>query len=144
MQGALTPQQIVDCMYRRDAFSQWLGIDRVEIDKGRAVLRMRVREEMCNGFGIAHGGIAFSLADSALAFAANSHGVKCMTTIASVQLFVPIRTGDVLTATTEEVYLGRKTATYLIRVYNHDNQQVALINGQVYRSDKAWTLEDCK
>jgi len=131
-------------MYRRDAFSQWLGIDRVEIDRGKAVLRMQVRREMCNGFGIAHGGIAFSLADSALAFAANSHGIKCMTTIASVQLFVPIRVGDHLIAMTEEVHLGRKNATYLIRVYNQNNQQVALINGQVYRSDQPWTVDDCK
>lgn len=66
--------KVVDAMYENDAFSQWLGIKRLEDGPGRSVLRMTVRPEMCNGFGVAHGGITFSLADSAFAFASNSHG----------------------------------------------------------------------
>ena len=69
-------EKIVDKMYQNDAFSQWLGIEVVEVKDGYCKLNMTVRKEMLNGFQIAHGGIAYSLADSALAFASNSHGRK--------------------------------------------------------------------
>ena len=69
---------IVDEMYESDKFSQWLGIEIVEIKQGYCKLKMKVREEMTNGFGIAHGGICFSIADTALAFAANSHNIKSL------------------------------------------------------------------
>ena len=65
---------VVDQMYNNDSFSQWLGIERVQDGAGKSVLRMTVRKEMLNGFDIAHGGITYSLADSALAFASNGHG----------------------------------------------------------------------
>ena len=65
---------IIDAMMKKDLFSQWLGIERVEERVGYCKLKMTVRPEMCNGFEIAHGGITYSLADSALAFASNSNG----------------------------------------------------------------------
>ena len=71
-------QKVVNKMLSGDSFSNWLGIEIIEISKGYCKLKMRVREEMTNGFGIAHGGIAFSLADSALAFAANSDGIQSL------------------------------------------------------------------
>lgn len=67
---------VKDCMLNHDSFSNWLGIELVEISEGYCRLKMKVRQEMTNGFNIAHGGIAYSLADSALAFASNSHGKK--------------------------------------------------------------------
>ena len=69
-------EKIVDTMYQNDAFSQWLGIEIIDVYEGFCQLKMTVRKEMLNGFQIAHGGIAYSLADSALAFASNSHGRK--------------------------------------------------------------------
>ena len=69
-----TATEIIDAMMAKDYFSQWLGIERLDEGKGFCKLRMKIRKEMCNGFEIAHGGVVFSLADSALAFASNSHG----------------------------------------------------------------------
>jgi acyl-CoA thioesterase len=69
-------QKIVDMMMASDFFSQWLGIEIIEVKEGSCKLQMTVRKDMLNGFGIAHGGITYSLADSALAFASNSHGQK--------------------------------------------------------------------
>ena len=68
------PQAIVNKMFDQDAFSQWLGIEIVDVSDGYCQLKMTVRNDMLNGFKIAHGGIAYSLADSALAFASNSNG----------------------------------------------------------------------
>ena len=72
------PSKIVDKMYENDAFSKWLGIKRIEDGAGKSVLQMTVRKEMLNGFDIVHGGITYSLADSALAFASNGHGRKAV------------------------------------------------------------------
>ena len=70
----ITATQVVDQMMGKDLFSQWLGVERLGEGKGWCKLKMTIRPEMCNGFEIAHGGISYSLADSALAFASNSHG----------------------------------------------------------------------
>jgi len=70
--------KIANKMYEQDAFSQWLGIKIVNVSDGYCQLKMTVRKEMLNGFHIAHGGIAYSLADSALAFASNSNGKKSL------------------------------------------------------------------
>ena len=67
-------ERIVNQMFENDAFSKWLGIERIQVDLGTCVLQMKIRKEMLNGFGIAHGGITYALADSALAFASNSQG----------------------------------------------------------------------
>ena len=67
-----TPQQVVEHMMKYDKFSQWLGIEVIEITEGYSKIKMIIRPEMINGFGTTHGGIAFSLADSAFAFACNN------------------------------------------------------------------------
>ncbi|MFM2228717.1 MAG: hypothetical protein RL664_2060 [Bacteroidota bacterium] len=77
-------EKIVDLMFTNDAFSQWLGIERLAIAPGICDLRMTVRGEMLNGFAIAHGGITYSLADTALAFASNAHGLKCYSVETSI------------------------------------------------------------
>ena len=76
--------QVINQMYENDAFSQWLGIERIEEGLGYCQLKMTIRSEMLNGFGIAHGGISFSLADSALAFACNSHGRRAVSIETSI------------------------------------------------------------
>ena len=135
-------EKIVDTMYQNDAFSQWLGIEVVEVKDGYCKLNMTVRKEMLNGFQIAHGGIAYSLADSALAFASNSHGRKSLSVETSISHTVSVKEGDVLTAITEELSLSDKIGVYLITITNQDNQEVAYFKGTVYRTSKEWFPED--
>ena len=125
-------------MYDNDAFSQWLGIEVVEVKDGYCELKMTVRKEMLNGFQIAHGGIAYSLADSALAFASNSHGRKSLSVETSISHTVSVKEGDVLTANTEELSLSDKIGVYHITITNQDNQEVAYFKGTVYRTTKEW------
>ena len=135
-------EKIVDTMYQNDAFSQWLGIEVVEVKDGYCKLNMTVRKEMLNGFQIAHGGIAYSLADSALAFASNSHGRKSLSVETSISHTVSVKEGNVLTAATEELSLSDKIGVYLITITNQDNQEVAHFKGTVYRTSKEWFPED--
>ena len=112
--------RIVEFMYQRDAFSQWLGIRRLEEEPGRSVLEMIVRPEMVNGFGIAHGAITYSLADSALAFASNSHGRKAVSIETSINHIKTVFVGDVLKAITEEITLSHKIGIYQIHIMRDD------------------------
>ena len=136
------PEKVVGKMYDNDAFSQWLGIEVIEVKDGYCELKMTVRKEMLNGFQIAHGGIAYSLADSALAFASNSHGRKSLSVETSISHTVSVIEGDVLTAITEELSLSDKIGVYLITITNQDNQKVAYFKGTVYRTSKEWFPED--
>ena len=136
------PEKVVGKMYDNDAFSQWLGIEVVEVKDGYCELKMTVRKEMLNGFQIAHGGIAYSLADSALAFASNSHGRKSLSVETSISHTMSVKEGDILTAITEELSLSDKIGVYLITITNQDNQEVAYFKGTVYRTSKEWFPED--
>ncbi|MCU0433930.1 MAG: hotdog fold thioesterase [Bacteroidia bacterium] len=131
-------RHVVDKMYNGDAFSQWLGIERVKVAPGHCVLRMTVRPEMTNGFGIAHGGITYSLADSALAFAANAHGRMSVSVETSISHTEQLKAGEVITATAEEMSLTNKIAIYHITIRNAAGNTVALFKGTVYRSDREW------
>src|SRR5919204_2403851 len=95
-------QRVVDAMMERDAFSQWLGIKVLSVRTHEATVAMTVRPEMVNGFGVSHGGIVYSLADSALAFAANTHGQVTVAIENSISYPQPVSAGDVLVATAEE------------------------------------------
>ena len=131
---------VVDAMFNNDAFSQWLGIERIEEGPGRSVLRMTVRAEMLNGFGIAHGGISFSLADSALAFACNSHGQKAVSIETSISHTKQVKEGDVLTAIAEEKTRTNKIGIYEVSIKNQKEELVALFKGIVYRTSKEWEV----
>lgn len=133
-------EKVVDKMYNNDWFSQWLGIERVEIKPGRCVLKMKIRKEMLNGFAIAHGGITYSLADSALAFASNSHGRMSVSIETSISHVISLKEGDVITAIAEEKSITNKLAIYDIRVVNQDDKAVALFKGTVYRTSKDWDV----
>lgn len=136
----MTPAEIVQTMYDKDAFSKWLGIEILQVDLGKVRIRMTVREEMHNGFGIAHGGISYSLADSAFAFASNARGQHAVSIDTSIAHMKTIRPGDVLTAYSEEIKVGRSTANYLIHVINQEEEPVALFKGVVFRLDKKWEI----
>ncbi len=121
-------------MYAADAFSQWLGIEIMEIGVGTCIISMTVRPEMVNGYGVAHGGITFSFADSAFAFASNSHGRKAVSIETSISHTRPVQVGDRLTAVAIELNLGNTIGIYQVVVKNQDNKTVALFKGNVFRS----------
>ena len=125
-------------MMSGDAFSQWLGIEILELSEGLCKIQMTVRDEMTNGFNIAHGGISYSLADSALAFAANTYGTHALSVETSILYKKKVMNGDVLTAHTKEISKNEKTANYDVSITNQKNIEVALFKGTVYRTDKKW------
>ena len=127
-------------MLEKDAFSQWLGIQILSIRPGFCQLSMQLKHTMTNGFGIAHGGICYALADTALAFAANAHGRHAKSIETSIAHFHPVQLNDQLFARTEEHQISHKLGVYTIDIYNQNDQKVALFKGTVYRSSKAWTL----
>lgn len=135
------PEEIVSVMYENDKFSQWLGIERVLIEEGKCILKMTIKEDMLNGFGIAHGGIVFSLADSALAFSANSLGKKSVSIEASTNWLTPLHLGDVITAEASLRSFSKKQAVFDIEIKRKD-EIVALFRGLVYRTSKDWIEED--
>lgn len=134
----MSPQAIFQQMYDRDPFSQWLGVELVEVGTGHCTLRMRVRAEMLNGFGVAHGGITFSLADSAFAFACNSQGRQAVSIHCSVEHVAPVMEGDMLTATATEEHLGQSVSNYKVQVIKASGQPVAFFRGVAYRKQQPW------
>ncbi|MEO7311661.1 MAG: hydroxyphenylacetyl-CoA thioesterase PaaI [Chitinophagaceae bacterium] len=129
---------IIDQMIARDGFTAWLGAIRLAEGEGFCNLQMIVRREMCNGFGIAHGGICYSLADSALAFASNSHGQQAVSIETSISYLKPVNEGDAITAAAVEKSLGRNIAVYEVSIQNQAGQLVALFKGTVYRKNMQW------
>ncbi len=134
----LTPKQIVSIMMEKDAFSKWLGVKVEKIEIGNCTLSCQVKEEMLNGFQILHGGISYSLADSALAFASNSYGNKCVSIETSISHTRPAKTGDILTATCKEINRGKTIGIYEVKVTNQDLKLVAIFKGTVNISSDTW------
>lgn len=133
-------KRIVNQMMQKDAFSQWLGLQILEIQPGFCQLKMTVRNEMLNGFGIVHGGVTFSFADSALAFACNSQGRHAVSIETSISHLKPLQAGTVIFATAKEDNLGNKIAIYQVEVTNETKERIALFKGTVYRTSKEWEV----
>ena len=127
---------VVNHMMKHDLFSQWLGIEILEIKEGYSKIKMIVRKEMINGFGIVHGGIAFSLADSAFAFACNNRNVLSVALDTSINFIKPVHVGDVLTAEAKELHNGKSTGLYHITITNQKEHIVAVFKGTCFRTDK--------
>lgn len=128
--------KVVDKMMDHDLFSQWMGIEVLEIKEGYSKIQMTIREEMVNGFGIVHGGIPFSLADSAFAFACNNRNNLSVALDVTITFTRAVNVGDALIAEAKEVHNGRSTGVYLISVSNQNNEQVALFKGTCFRTGK--------
>lgn len=133
--------RVIDRMYNNDPFSIWLGIERVLEEPGHVILCMSVRKEMLNGFSIAHGGISYSLADSALAFASNSHGIQAVSIETSISHTRQVKEHDILTAEAQELNLTNKLGIYEVKVTNQEHTVVALFKGTVFRTGKPWFEE---
>ncbi len=127
---------VFEKMYDRDYFSQWLGIACPEIRPGYCKLTMTVKKEMLNGFGIVHGGVTFSLADSALAFASNSYGRISVSIEASMSYLQSAKEGDLLIAEAVQISLTDKIGVYHISVINQNGMRISDFKGTVYRTPK--------
>jgi acyl-CoA thioesterase len=132
-----SPQDLAELagktMYERDLASQKLGILLAAIRPGYACMRMRVREDMLNGHGTCHGGYIFMLADSAFAFACNSHNFNTVGAGCTIDYLAPGRIGDVLTAEATEQALSGKTGVYDVVVSDQDGRKLALFRGKSHR-----------
>lgn len=133
-----TPKEIVNTMMAKDFFSQWLGIEVLEIKEGSCKLKLTVRKDMLNGFGIAHGGITYCMADSALAFASNSYGNQCVSIETSISHTSKVVEGDILSAEARELNRGHKIAIYEVSILNQDGKNVGLFKGTVFNTEKKW------
>ena len=133
-------KDVVETMMTSDYFSQWLGIRVLEIKEGACKLSLIVRKDMLNGFGIAHGGITYSLADSALAFASNSKGRKSVSIETSISHLVSLKEDDEIIAHASCETETEKLGHYTVKVYlkNSPDTSVALFKGIVYKTSKTW------
>ena len=121
-------------MMADDAFSRWLGIEILDVNPGKVKIQMEVRPEMNNGFSITHGGIAYSLADSALAFASNSHGRVAVALETNISYTKKVQSGDTLTAEAEQLSLGNRMGVYNVTITNQEDENIAEFRGTVFRT----------
>jgi acyl-CoA thioesterase len=128
--------QVVAKMMKDDLFSQWLGIEVLAVKEGYSQIKMTVRKEMINGFGIVHGGVAFSLADSAFAFACNNRNNLSVALDTSINFTKPVHVGDELTAEAKEIHNGKSTGLYHISITNQKNHIVAIFKGTCFRTGR--------
>lgn len=139
MQNQEEAARIVEHMFSKDAFSQWLGIEVKVVEAGHCRLEMTIRPEMLNGFAIAHGAISYALADSALAFASNSQGRHALSVETSIAHIVPLRAGDTIIAEAIEEQRSYRLARYRVEVRKAGERELAaLFRGTVYRKDQPW------
>ena len=128
--------KVIAQVMQQDLFSQWLGIEVLEIKEGTSKIKMLVRAEMINGLGIVHGGIAFSLADSCFAFACNNRNILSVALDTSINFLKPVHVGDVLIAEAFEMHNGRSTGLYQVTITNQKGHIVALFKGTCFRTNK--------
>lgn len=135
----LDPKVIVEeRMLPNDAYSQWLGVEILELKLGYAKIKMKIRPDMLNGFEIAHGGISFGLADSAFAFASNSNGKLAYSISTDINHLEKVYLDDILFAEAEEEFYNGKLGKYKVLVKNQHDKTVAIFNGMVYVTKKLW------
>jgi acyl-CoA thioesterase len=133
-----SPTEIVQGMLDNDAFSQLLGMEIKTLELGYCKLTCPVTAQTTNGFGIAHGGLTYALADSALAFASNSRGFQCVSIDTQIAHLSKVQLGDHLTASCTELHRGKRTGVYEVRIENQDHRLVAYFKGTVFVSEQTW------
>lgn len=129
-------KKVVNHLLETDLFSKWLGIEIIEIKEGYCKIKMTIRKEMTNGFGIVHGGITFSLADSAFAFACNSRNNLSVALDTSINFTKPALVDDVLIAEAKEIHNGNSTGLYHISVTNQNDHLIAVFKGTCFRMNR--------
>src|SRR5690348_11386544 len=145
MSESETPQRlaerVVEAMMAADAFSRWLGIKVLAVAPRQATVAMRIRSDMVNGFGVSHGGIVYSLADSALAFASNTNGHVTVSVDNTISYPVPVQVGDDLIAVAEEETAGARLGFYRVTVARQDGTVVGLLHATVYRTPQKHEIQ---
>ena len=137
MEGsAKTPREVLDTMLARDRMTAWMGLVVDEIGPGYCKLHYEVTDTMLNGFDVIHGGVLFAAADSAFAFACNSHGVLTLALDAAIHFTRPARIADKLTVEAREEHSGNRVGVYDVRTTNEVGELVALFRGTAYRTGK--------
>ena len=126
-EAAQRTRAVVQALYLADRASQWLGLEFIEVAPGRVRIAMTVREEMVNGHGMCHGGIVFAFADSAFAFACNSHGDPMVAAGASIEFVAPTPLGERITATAAEVFRTTRHGIYDVAVSGASGAEYGLI-----------------
>ncbi len=129
-------KRILAAMLEKDSFSKWMGIVVDEYNEGYCKLHYTITEDMLNGFGITHGGIIFSGADSAFAFACNSHGILSVALDVHITFIRASKPGDVMNVTAKEIHTGNKTSFYDITTTNNNGEVVSVFKGTAYRTGK--------
>jgi acyl-CoA thioesterase len=132
----ITANEVVEHMIKNDLFSQWLGISVLDINDGYSKIQMTVRPEMINGLGTVHGGIAFSFADTAFAFACNNRNILSVALDTSINFIKTIFVSDVLIAEAKEIHNGRSTGLYHVTITNQNEHVVAMFKGTCFRTEK--------
>ena len=131
------PQSVAEAsaraMYGQDGASQALGMRVLEVRPGYARLAMKVREDMVNGHQLCHGGLIFTLADSAFAFACNTYDLVTVASAATVEFLLSAHLGDELTAIAEERSRSKRTGIYDVAVSNQRGECVALFRGRSHQ-----------
>jgi acyl-CoA thioesterase len=128
--------KVVEHMIQNDLFSKWLGVSVIDIKDGYSKIQMTVRPEMINGLGTVHGGIAFSFADTAFAFACNNRNILSVALDTSINFIKTIFVGDILIAEAKEIHNGRSTGLYHISITNQNEHVVAMFKGTCFRTEK--------
>ena len=130
-------RRCVEAMYEKDYLSKAMGMEIIDIAPGTACVRMEVKQWMLNGFGTCHGGSIFSLADSAFAFACNSHNKANVAMDCRIDFLKPALEGDVLTAVAKEVQCGKTSGLYQISIENQNQRIVAQFSGRSFYVNQA-------
>ena len=129
----LIAERAIKALFDGDRASQMLGMTIESCAPGRATVTMRIRPDMVNGHRICHGGLIFALADSAFAFACNSHGDNTVAAGAAIEFLAPGREGDVLRAIAEERWRAGRAGIYEIEVRNQRDETIALFRGRSHQ-----------
>ena len=125
-------------MLEKDHFSAWIGLSLKSISKGSCELSCTIKKEMLNGFEILHGGITYSLSDSALAFASNAYGYKCVSVETSISHLIPVRENEELSIVAKEIHRGKSIGIYVVDIFNHENKLVSKFKGTISISKDEW------
>jgi acyl-CoA thioesterase len=131
-----TPAEITAHLMTHDRFSQWLGLQIDDTGTGYCKLHFRVTDQMLNGFAVIHGGVLFAAADSAFAFACNSHGILTLALDADISFMRPAHSGDLLHVEARAIHQGGKTGVYQVEITNPAKELIALFKGTAYRTSK--------
>lgn len=132
----ISPEAVVDKMWEKDYFSQWLGLEILKIDVGYCKLQFKIRKEMLNGHGTVQGGVLFSAADSAFAFACNAQGKQTVALEVSINFTKPAFEGEWILIEAQSLHHGFKTGVYDVKVYNEKGELISVFKGTCYTSSK--------